>query len=145
MSGRGFTLHTLARVLKASMTSMISFFFGQPHLGHLIFEQGSGLRGFTEGEKSKEGLVGDSGGAKTAAKQATCEWCWYLRGFRGNFLLEGSRKIWWSGYSGSRRPFLSFGICKADVFAATVPQRERRGVADMSCPVTGWVSPFWRR
>lgn len=93
MSGKGFTLHTLARVLKASMTSMMSFFFGQPHLGHLIFEQGSGLRGFTEGEKSKEGLVGDWGGAKTAAKQATCEWCWYLRGFRGNSLLEGSRKI----------------------------------------------------
>lgn len=73
MSGKVFTLHTLARALKASLTSMISVFFGQPHLGHLIFEQGSGLRGFTEGEKPEEGLGEDSGDAKTAAKQATCE------------------------------------------------------------------------
>lgn len=92
MSGKGFTLHTLARVLKASMTSMIPVFFGQLHLGHLIFEQGSGLRGFTEGENPKEGLGGDSGGAKTAGKQATCEWCWYLRGFCGDFFSRGKHK-----------------------------------------------------
>lgn len=92
MSGKGFTLHTLARVLKASTTSMISVFFGQPHLGHLIFEKGSRLRGFTEGENPKEGLGGDSGGAKRAAKQATCEWCWYLRRFCGNFFSQGKQK-----------------------------------------------------
>ena len=28
---------------------MISVFFGQPHLGYLIFEQGSGLRGSQKG------------------------------------------------------------------------------------------------
>ena len=39
------------------------------------------------------------GGAKTAAKQATCDWCWYWQGFCGNFLVGGSRKIWGSGFS----------------------------------------------
>lgn len=49
MSSEGFTLHTLSRVLKASTSSMISVFFGQPHLGYLIFKQGLGLHGSQTG------------------------------------------------------------------------------------------------
>lgn len=40
-------------------------------------------------------------------------------------------------------PFLFLGVWKAEVFAATVPQRERRSVVDMSWPVSRWGGPFW--
>lgn len=64
MIGREFTLHIVAKVLRALITPIICAFVGDPHRCHLMAGQASVKRGPTQGEEPDKLYAGTLKGKK---------------------------------------------------------------------------------